>query len=745
MGATCYRSIGELLDDATSNPDCAAFLEHCLALRRDKRSRHTLTELMSQRLVGATKKVWFKPLCRNIFAVYRLERALMVQQQRAEKVDMRSITRKQRSVLAVSGLLRTRRAPTSRLAVRNRQVVAEAVRPHGALVWIDNFNKFRYGRNVNEERNHCINGTVMAILPLKSCEAQLWSGWMSLSRMFLGLRDVDSKVLRATTVLANEVKTLKQTPLQYDAVRAPCDVRRLGATNLPWWPWSVHGDNVGSTEGLLRVLLRVVDAQRQLKKLVPILVDINVYYRVMKLLYNPKLLQVNVRGALTEHPLLFGLWHAYAHCLKRTFWQFRSCWAALEYAGFVRFPTTTKVYLKPKVDALEQMVVAMYLIHGQRQAVLRHTVAQCRTDFGEGSRAHCLAQCMELLLGEYVPCLFTIGLSVRECYWSLQQPNTGARARQILSFCLTYLLALEKSYRNEYCRVISMTLLTWTPWHSSLPAALFVEEHLEASLSRLQRFCATDLRTYSVDAFSAAYAALGRSEEKVDLVQPHVGATLPDRVLIRLDKVVAALLAGNMPSVVGVGVKGTGSLTDAAVPFVPKSPLHGVGGSDVQRCMYHAMYTLLAQTELDNDLLGDVNRLCVHVPPLGADAVVAATNLHEDIKGRLRRVLRLAPTRRSRAVPVQQAASSSTQVPTTAVAPTMAADDDSDGAESSGSASSTLRETDASGMSSPPPSPACTSGSGEYTDSDDSRSPACTSGRGSFCVEDGEVDDLDMP
>ena len=56
----------------------------------------------------------------------------------------------------------------------------------------------------------------------------------------------------------------------------------------------------------------------------------------------------------------------------------------------------------------------------------------------------------------YAPCLFVLGMTVRECYWCLQQANTGARARYLLPFCLVFLLALEKPKKNEYLCVISV-------------------------------------------------------------------------------------------------------------------------------------------------------------------------------------------------------------------------------------------------------------------------------------------------
>ena len=380
-----------------------------------------------------------------------------------------------------------------------------------------------------------------------------------MSKIMHNMSSAAMQVMQAIVSFGNEVKTLKQRPLRFDQVRVPCDVRRRGARNLGWTPWSVNGENVGSTLGMLSSVEYVMNIQRRSGKLMPILVDVNVYYRILKLLYHKDTISLNIRGAFRGHPLVFGLWHAYAHCVKRTFVVFKNLWAALEYPGFVKFPESTSVYLKPRLDSLEQMVTGMYLIHGEGWNELKTTVLKCKNDFGDDSQMARLASSLELLLVEFVPCLFTIGLSVRECHWALQKPRTGARARNVLSFCLGYLLALEKSHRNEYCRVLSMALVTWSPYHSILPAAVFVEEVLEASLSRLNRFCATDLRAHSVGQFSEAYASLGPGRELADCSRQHLAATLPHRVLMWVDKCTHALRAGAMPTVVGGPLKGRGS------------------------------------------------------------------------------------------------------------------------------------------------------------------------------------------
>ena len=740
---TDYQSVNEMLDDAMHSLDARMFLECCLGLRKRKEYRHTVDEVLEQRRLGERRKCWYKPLMRTILQLYRTERALVTESRRREAGHYRSMSRRQRAGIAVPGVLMARRRPTKKIAAENRAIVATKMRVAGGIVWMDNFNKFRYARNVNEERNRCINGTVMSVLPLANLSSHHWTGWSPLSALVQALPGFAALFGKALRKISNEVKTLQQNPLSFEQVRVPCDVRRVGVRNLGWMPWMVYGENVGSTSGMVVSLSRLLAAQRVVGKLMPIIVDVNVYYRLLKLLYHKSLMKVNLRGAMSQHPLLFGLWHAYAHCVKRTFAVFKLCWSALEYTGFVQFPEATTIYLKPHLDVLEQMIVAMYLVHYRRQTQLESLVAQCAADFGAGSRIHRVAECLQLLVTVYAPSLFGLGMSVRECYWMLQQPNTGARVRDLLCFCLGFLLALEKSEKTEYTRVLLLAILTWSPFLSSLPAAAFVEEVMEASLSRLGRFCATDLRRHSVNDFSDAFASLGPSRPVADLVNPHIAATLPDRVLMRLDKCIAALKSGRFPALVVGGIKAVGAPDDATgtAVYVPRSPLKEPDVELVNRSINHAMLTLLDVDDLDPQLLVQVKDCAVGVPALPDAVVDACAAVHDAAVDRLRKALRRTPSRRRPATGAA-AASAAPQPPVPAVDVPVPDDEPEEvssqttvlqhlpsvlSAADDIATSSFPATTDSSFYSSQPTSASTLSDAGSFS-SDDSRSPACTSG-----------------
>ena len=51
--------------------------------------------------------------------------------------------------------------------------------------------------------------------------------------------------------------------------------------------------------------------------LMPVLSDVNIFWRPQKLMHSVSYAACDVANALVDHPLLFGVWHAYKHCLLR--------------------------------------------------------------------------------------------------------------------------------------------------------------------------------------------------------------------------------------------------------------------------------------------------------------------------------------------------------------------------------------------------------------------------------------------
>lgn len=228
-----YDTVEQLVDDCPSNPDARAFVGYALQLRDSKVYRKTLSDLLSVRRVGVVKERWHVTFMRSLWMLYKTERNLCRRSFEPEDFSMRSLTQKQRQVLAGSGKVRVRRTSAVKMASKNRSDTIRACGAFGAVLWIDNFNKYRFARNVNEERDKCINGTVMAMMPLPADFGRSWVQWPALNEVMMQIPSAVAFIVKSQIAMINEVKTLQQHPYSWQMIRVPCDLRRVGVRNLP--------------------------------------------------------------------------------------------------------------------------------------------------------------------------------------------------------------------------------------------------------------------------------------------------------------------------------------------------------------------------------------------------------------------------------------------------------------------------------------------------------------------------------
>ena len=123
-----------------------------------------------------------------------------------------------------------------------------------------------------------------------------------------------------------EVQTLGGRGLPAVDMRIPLDVSRRQGQSLQWRPFSLN-DNLVQTNRRLVDLLKFVSFIGQHAQLpTPVLMDINIHYRLMKMCYGERMLRWDVCGVLRNHPPLFGVWHAYKHVLTVLHRQYHSLW-----------------------------------------------------------------------------------------------------------------------------------------------------------------------------------------------------------------------------------------------------------------------------------------------------------------------------------------------------------------------------------------------------------------------------------
>ena len=116
--------------------------------------------------------------------------------------------------------------------------------------------------------------------------------------------------------------------------------------------------------------------------------------------------------------MLFGVWHAYAHCVRKTHEVFRSLWTALEEPQLMR-GHPVKAYGYPQLFTLECMVTGLFLAQQDVGGEVQRALSQMQHDHGRQHHATTMVQNLHMLLNEYIPALMWLGMYVRQMSWTM--------------------------------------------------------------------------------------------------------------------------------------------------------------------------------------------------------------------------------------------------------------------------------------------------------------------------------------
>ena len=402
-----YQHVNEMIADARRPGLAAWYVGMALDLRRVKKNRHTLQELHSG------KGRWQSAFRHSLWVLYVAEYNLYARAADGirDAPGLERLSRRMRSHLIGTGMVRPRRVSDSKLAAINLNDLSMRVRNLRTVIWMDNFNKLRFAHNPNEERDRSINATVLALLPTSFAKREVcWTGVKELCSLVHTCID---SIMSDVGKVWDDMRSMDLYDVSFDNIRVPCDLRRLGVHPVQWHPFGIEKNNISTSDGLILDLMHMQDVVKKLHVRVTLLLDINVYYRIMKLVYSVTFVQFNLRAALRDIDMVFGVWHAYAHCVKRMRLVFFPWWCCLEYTTMLDDPEETMVYLFPKVLTMEMIVAGLYCIRSRVRPVLQRLVAQCEVDHGQSHVVTINAKMLQLFLLGYVPFIFNLGTTVR--------------------------------------------------------------------------------------------------------------------------------------------------------------------------------------------------------------------------------------------------------------------------------------------------------------------------------------------
>ena len=177
---------------------------------------------------------------------------------------------------------------------------------HQVVVWLDNWYKRRFGTDPTGAV-HCLNVSAMALLRIP--DIPIFEGYWSLTEVIRNVGNVARLLGAAVTRLHEGSTFISSEDLQPQSIRVPLDVHRRGMRSLQWWPYMITEQSVGCQGDLLMILNDLQRVHNHTRRVVPLLVDMDIHYRILKLVYGSATADFDFARAMMYTPVLFGVCH----------------------------------------------------------------------------------------------------------------------------------------------------------------------------------------------------------------------------------------------------------------------------------------------------------------------------------------------------------------------------------------------------------------------------------------------------
>jgi len=300
---------------------------------------------------------------------------------------------------------------------------------------------------------------------------------------------------------------------------------------------------VANNADLVRTLSMIVGTfLPRCRSPMPLVMDVNLYYRILKLIHAEGYARWDVRAFLQYCPVLHGVWHAYKHCCLKVFHAFHSEYLFLLHGTVAPsdpFPNKTRLHsIEMLFAAVMVMDHRLRLELGRLVQVTQDRLARSERNHRNARKwrrnnwykEHLLAPAdlpaeilsaeaaeaeeerllrgdvqavlnMERLVSQYIPACFYVGHLVRTCHWEGRQAGSGKGARECTTTALVILLSLlgSRARGDEYVRALGISLLGWQQWNDNIPGCCYSEEVCKAALSRFTTMLASNPRVTNTD------------------------------------------------------------------------------------------------------------------------------------------------------------------------------------------------------------------------------------------------------
>ena len=287
MAEPAYETADDLWKELKRNdPAAQLVLTFAQRLRFTKKPRHSLPAAKRQE-----DKRWVCILRQEGWNLYLLMRQRVVPNSKKPGNTTGYVTETQRGTKVQLGQADGAAGTVDRQAAAVLKATWSLVLSSCCVLWIDNWYRAQYTTHPDES-DRSQSCTAMAVLQLKQ-RPTYWAGHPA-------IEDLAARIMTVARALQQRERRIPQTlrDMGYADgcvpdtrnVRAPLDVRRDARTvQAPVWrPFALSKEKVTAGVGVLNVLHFAKANAQQTNRVLPLWVDENIHYRILKLLYGAK-------------------------------------------------------------------------------------------------------------------------------------------------------------------------------------------------------------------------------------------------------------------------------------------------------------------------------------------------------------------------------------------------------------------------------------------------------------------------
>ena len=487
LSANSYASREAFLSEAANGGGATSeFVKWFLEIRKESRTRRHLGDFRQQWGRGDRGfKVarWYNVFCQEVFNLWRLMHQRCVPMAARPVEEALGKSRADRRAGARQGACKYSVPSIEYQAGIVAGRVWDALGSGQWMAWYDNFYRRRFCPSPHDN-NVSLNCTAVTILKLANVIPPFVS-FPTLDDLVDSFPSMASRLVTSHSSLCRSVADIMSEAIDAHHIRCPLDMRRMGVTSVQWQPFLLSPKETGRQDDLVCLLKLMSELQQRTERVFPFVVDEQIHYRIMKLLYSTSYSKWKVNTWLIRTPPIYGVWHPYKYSLTLCYRRF---FPIMVFLSNGRLSPGDIVPSFPKIIWMERMFACLLVLAHRLKGcmdVKKQDVAKWPKPLDRPpQRIYDNIHALYSLLYEYTPALFLLGCLVRDCNWGSADSGT---ALKVLEYSLHVIqhLCLGSESKVEYVRSLSSALMIWSSWYSNLPGHAHSEEMCEALLSRL--------------------------------------------------------------------------------------------------------------------------------------------------------------------------------------------------------------------------------------------------------------------